>query len=114
MITDCSPQTQKSSGLVSHSNGEQRKEDSFCVFPLASSTSSPQQQSKPKFAEQYLKGRLYREQAFLSRGIMSVLESSRQKNAEHEQFEKEKAMLSPKSSVWDCVVSDLYRYTPTR
>lgn len=40
--------------------------------------------------------------------------NSRQKNAEHEQFENEKEMLSLKSSVGECVISDPYRYTPTR
>lgn len=44
-----------------------------------------------------------------------MLESSRQRNAEHEQFEKEKEKLSsPKFSVGAGVISDAYRYTPTR
>lgn len=46
-----------------------------------------------------------------------MLESSRQKKAEHEQFEKEKEkekLSCLKFSIGDRVISDAYRYTPTR
>lgn len=44
-----------------------------------------------------------------------MLESSRQRNAEHEQLEKEKEKLSSlRFSIGDGVISDAHRYTPTR